>query len=375
MGTTWVLTSAGLVTAAGDTPADLLAALSAGEPLARPSRIQAGEPGSPAARTPTDLSLRSAPIGGFDPKRYMDRKGLKDLSRTSQLACAAASRVAPAISRLPPDEVGVVLGSAWGSLQTVVQFERAACTDGPRFVDPFLFAETVANVPAGQISIFFGWSAFNMTVSSGAVSGLSAILRGMDLLFEGRAELAVVGGADELNLPLLRTLVCEGRPDLVGGEAACLLALESSDSAAARGAAPLGRIDGAIEWFTADSGHLHAAVGKTAIFLRSLLDQCRVESRDIDLLVLSGGGPGDTGDWPELRAAETVFSGAALPAVIAPERVVGQTWGASGPLGVVAALESLRSRDKRRALVLNRSETGHLAGIVVSRSGHRQNGR
>ena len=134
MDTTWVVTGAGIITVAGDTPRALHEALVRGIPLG--SSIPSVSSGLPAA-----------PIHDFDPKTYLKRKGLKDLSRTSQLACAAASRLLDRVDGVAGPGVGVVFGSAWGSLETVIRFERAAHVDGPRFVDPLLFTETVANVP------------------------------------------------------------------------------------------------------------------------------------------------------------------------------------------------------------------------------------
>ena len=73
---TWAVTGAGLITTAGDTSEQLF------------SRLLEGRP-----PTVENETLPSAPIGDFDPKQYVKRKGLKHLSRTSQLACAAASRM------------------------------------------------------------------------------------------------------------------------------------------------------------------------------------------------------------------------------------------------------------------------------------------
>src|SRR5438093_6648879 len=106
MDTTWVVTGAGIITVAGDTPRALHEALVRGIPLG--SRIPSVSSGLPAA-----------PIHDFDPKTYLKRKGLKDLSRTSQVACAAASRLTEGVAALAGDGVGVAFGSAWGSLKTV----------------------------------------------------------------------------------------------------------------------------------------------------------------------------------------------------------------------------------------------------------------
>ena len=75
-----------MVSAAGNTQGSLFRALLDRVPL---FSTQTGRADQGTARLPPAI-----PIPGFDPKSYLDRKGLGNLSRTSQLACAAASRLA-----------------------------------------------------------------------------------------------------------------------------------------------------------------------------------------------------------------------------------------------------------------------------------------
>ena len=347
----------------------------------------------------------SAAIRDFDPRKYVKRKGLKYLSRTSQLACAAASRIESGLEHPPPQEIGLVLGSAWAGLDTIVNFERRAYVDGPRFVDPGLFAETVANVSAGQVSIFFGWSAVNATVAAGTASGLEAILTAIEFLEQDRAHAMVAGGGDGLNPHLLRTLhdegltaqssastpYTEGVRGPVGSEGACLLVVESADRAAARGAPILGRaragVSRVIESRSADGTAMRATV------LRELLDRCALAATNIDLLVVSGNGSAGR-ERTEAAVVREVF-GTDGPPALAPKAVLGETWAAAGPLGVVCALESMRhatvparppamkprteydalnfpakplQRALHHALVLDCDESGRLSALVVSGS-------
>lgn len=325
----WVITAAGFVTAAGDDVASLVSDCEAG-----------------AAAGPT------RPIRDFDPARYLTRKGLRHLSRTSQLAVAAAARVAPAVRDVPPAAVGVVLGSAWASLESIVRFEREAHTEGPRHVDPGLFAETVANVPAGHVSIVFGWSALNATLASGGASGIQAFASALELLDEGRAEVVVAGGADELNPQALRVFEASGST-IVGSEAACLVAIESSRHAAARGATPIGRLHAAIVSFS-DPGEPSPAAPRLDL-LRELIDRAGVDPAVIDLAVVSRGPCEDT----VLRE----FFGSEPPRSLAPRDALGETWSAAAPLGLVLALASARA-----ALVVESTASGHFGAMLVSRS-------
>jgi 3-oxoacyl-[acyl-carrier-protein] synthase II len=331
----------GAITAAGDGVAPVVARMRAGAPLAR--TVERGVP--------------CAGIAGFDGSRYVERKGLRHLSRTSQLACAAASLVAPTLSGVSPERVGVVLGSAWATLDAIVRFEREAHVEGPRFVDPGLFAETVPNVPAGQVSIFFGWSAFNATVTSGTASGLVAVERAIEILEDGRGDVAVAGAADELSLHALGALAAGGAcpAGFVAGEGACLLALESAEHVRSRGASALGRVRIAgSHWSRETPAH--------ARWLAALLDRARVAPASVDLVVRSGD---ERRVDPILR--EVLDPGA--PRRSESTAVLGETWAAAGPLGIAIALEAFAQaggRPVREALVVDASAEGHVAAVLLS---------
>ncbi len=388
-----VVTGSGMVTAAGDTSQQVLETLSARTPLAA-VRLDAGGV--------------VASIAEFDPKRYISKKGVKDLSRTSQLACSAAAENARGIEGVAAEDVGVVFGSAWGSLTTVIEFEREAYLQGARFVDPILFTETVSNVPAGQVAILYGWSAFNATVSAGAASGLAGIRQALAFLEEDRGRVAVAGGGDELNLQLLRSLrqrgamtgdpnslpLAAGRSGPVGGEGACFLTIEPEEHARRRGAAALASIRASAGRFVSGG-----AVGpedareSMAGLIRQVTGRAGLEPSDVGLVVLSASGLVE-GDVEEAGAVIDVFGGGAEAAsVLAPKSILGETWGASGALAAAIAIEVMRTsivpgaphgfvlspdlaglnvpaetmrRSVRNALILDRTDSGHQLGLVLS---------
>lgn len=343
------ITATGVVTGAGDSADALFASVAAG------------------AGGPPPTSRR---IEDFDVRRYVDRRGMKHMSRGSQLACAAAGGVARSLEGVDGRGVGVVYGSAWGCLNTIVRFERAAHVDGPRFVDPILFTETVANVPAGQVSIAFGWSALNATVSAGMASGLEAIRLAIDLLDDDRASVIVAGGGDETNPHMDR----ETRG--AHGEGACVLAVESDAHAKRRRAPTLGRLRGAVGCF---AGTGDGAKSRCRRALDRLFDRAEIDAGQVDLVVV----PGDLD-----RSAETAAVVAARE-LVGPDRArwwspmpgLGECWAANGPASLVLALEAMRRRTLpgdvagagpmglERALVLESSATGHFTALVAERAG------
>jgi 3-oxoacyl-[acyl-carrier-protein] synthase II len=334
-----VITSASLITPVGDGVETLFEALLAG----------ATAPASGADPDAEPFSSRR--IDDFDPRLYLKRKGIKHLSRTSQLAIAAAAGLVEALDGQPAERIGVVLGTAWASLDSVVRFEREAHTEGPRFVDPILFTETVANVPAGQVSIAFGWSALNATVSSGVASGLQALSQASRFLDEERAEIIVAGGSDELNRHLLRTLHAEGyvadqaalplteaSAGPVGGEGACLLTLESEGHAAERGAAPACRLLAGVTGPIDGTGPERA--GAIASLCGQLFARGGRAPGDVDLLVLSAAGDRSR-DAAEVAAMVQLF-GSSIPPAILTKAWTGECWAATAPAGVAIAAEAMR---------------------------------
>lgn len=344
MSSDWVISATGVVSAAGTGSERLHQALCAGVPLAR----LAGD------ETP---GLLIASLQNFKAKDHIQRRGLRDLSRTSQLACVAAFPLARTLEHADPVEVGVVLGTGWGCLESVVDFEWETCSLKPRFLNPLLFAETVPNIPAGQISIFFGWSGFSLTVSSSGASGLEALRCAVELLEEERSPMIVAGGADAINVPALQVLQSRGqmastaqslplghqRDGIVGGEGACLLLLESAHHAHQRGAQPVARLRATAGRFNGcGDGQSGPRSADIADVLRELLESARLSARDVDLVASSADASPTDGE--EALALHEVFGeGTEAPLLMTPKGILGESWGASGPLAAAAVIECMRT--------------------------------
>src|SRR6185369_17866075 len=161
------------------------------------------------------------------------------------------------------EEVGLVLGTMFCSLQTISAFDRRALEAGPRFASPLDFSNTVINAAAGQTAILHNLRGINSTISAGVTSGLQAISYATDLIRTGRSRVLLAGGADELCFEsfygferagrLCRSNDTDGdfpipfdarRNGMVLGEGAALLVLEDADFARERGVEPIAEIVG-----------------------------------------------------------------------------------------------------------------------------------
>ncbi len=171
-------------------------------------------------------------ISNFDPARWLKLRGMRPLSRTSQLACVAAAAALDFPSALPYDvsDLGVVLGTRWGSIEPLADFDRSAAQHGPHLVNPQHFPNVVVNAHAGYLGILFGLAGPNMTLC-GAGAGMEAICQALDMLTLGQAEALLAGAAEGLGTTLLHGMAAKDLAHIPGeGAAFLLLAREAPEN-------------------------------------------------------------------------------------------------------------------------------------------------
>src|ERR1043165_10213657 len=130
-----VITGAGVVSSLGDTPAGLHAALCEGLSGLRPVRL-------------FDTTGSGCPLGGevpdFDAQKYLGRRNLRPLDRTSRLVASAAQLALDASGWTPEmraeRELGLVLGTMFCSVRTLAGFDRRALAAGPGYAGPLALA-------------------------------------------------------------------------------------------------------------------------------------------------------------------------------------------------------------------------------------------
>ena len=125
-------------------------------------------------------------ISDFNPAQYLGRKGLRTLDR-STLLLAVATKLAMEDGRVAVNDIntyqtGIVTGTSMGSVKSISEFDKAALVEGPSYVNPALFPNTVINAPSSQVSIMFDIRALNATISSGFCSALDAVIYACDAI-------------------------------------------------------------------------------------------------------------------------------------------------------------------------------------------------
>jgi 3-oxoacyl-(acyl-carrier-protein) synthase len=189
-------------------------------------------------------NLRVAKIPSFDREALLPARKLRRMGEASQLwtlACreahlhAGLEQPAAEARTAPPEMRGTFLGTGFGCTDTTWDYLEGVFRDGMATASPFLFAESVANSPAGHSAIELDARGTCVTLTCGDASAAAATIAGERALRDGRLELAYCGGLELMSTPLLNALASLAGPSLLGEGAACLV-LETLRSARTRGA-------------------------------------------------------------------------------------------------------------------------------------------
>jgi 3-oxoacyl-[acyl-carrier-protein] synthase II len=285
--------------------------------------------------------------------------------RLAQLALAAGAGALAAAGLAcfdgpPRPDLGVVLGTAFGCFLTNAAYQRRLALTGPAGASPRLFAATVSNAAAGELAIACRLGGPAITLSAGAASGLVAVGQATELLDAGAATAIVAGGMDAVGEPLEAWArdggFDAGRPL---AEAAAAVVLEPAARAVGRGAPIVGAVRGAASGFEPDWEAAEAGAGLAAA-VRAALAQAGVDAGELALVVSAAPPP-----LARLEQHALAAAGGGLPRrSLAPKVACGETLGAAGVLGVLAALGALAPREC--GLVLDVCPSGHVAACVVA---------
>lgn len=309
-----------------------------------------------------DVSNFNVHIGGevdFDPVGFLGKKGLQDLDRSTKLINSAV-KLAINDSRIEISDknsysTGISIGTTFGSLHSISQFDRVGLIEGPRFVNPSHFQNTVINSPASQISIRFKIKGFSTTISTGFCSGLDAVYYASDFIRLKRADVIFAGSVEELceetflgfyKLGCLSGIdgsesVCcpfdRRRNGVILSEGAAILVLENKEHALKRGVSILAQVMGYGNAFDPNSKRFNDGSGlKNAINLA--LKEALLNPEDIDYICSSANSTKDL-DRMETKIIKDVFGEYAYKIPVSSiKSMIGESYSASGSFALAAAV-------------------------------------
>lgn len=266
---------------------------------------------------------------------------LRRLDRVSALTMVSSS-LAITDSGLSSegDRNGIILGTAYGSLLTNERFYRDLIFYGPEGVSPFLFPYTIPSAATGEIAIEFKMKGVNLTFSSGWTSGLDAVGWGALMVKRGHADAILAGGVDAygevLHKGMSRLKAISINKDIapckdhnfVPGEGASFFIIEDISDALKRGAGIYAEIAG--YGFSCERDFERAITRS----IEDALGEAGNKPESIEALFLSANSTFI--DRSELKVIDSIFN--PRPSLIYLKPILGETFGAHGPLSVASAI-------------------------------------
>lgn len=297
-------------------------------------------------------------IQDFQPQQILGSEGLRVLDRSTKLlSCAtrlALDDASIAITENNSRNIGLVVGNTLGSIQSVCDFDKVAIKEGPQYVNPSLFPNTIINAQASHTTIRFNIKGFNTTISTGFSAGLDAISYAADFIQLARKDIVLAAGVEELSIqtflgfykagclagsnPGALELCCpfdKRRNGIILGEGSVVLVLENLQSALKRKA----KIYASVEGYGSCFGE-----GGLKRTMQLALENAGLQPRDVDY-ISSGANSTLEADSLETQSIKAVFGEHADKLLISSVKsMLGESFSASGAFATAAGVCSIEKQ-------------------------------
>ncbi|MGH7436690.1 MAG: beta-ketoacyl synthase N-terminal-like domain-containing protein, partial [Polyangiaceae bacterium] len=184
--------------------------------------------------------------GSADEDLDVDRS--RRFDRAARLATDAALRTM-ARAGVPARGCGVVMGTAFGTVDGTAAFMNRVATRGPRFASPADFPNLLPSTSAGHISIYAGFTGPVFALVDPGAPGEAALLEALRLVAGGVAPRMLAGCSDWRGGPVVEALARivdpGGEPQ---GQGAAVLLVEDEEAALTRQRPILGHVARVVEW-------------------------------------------------------------------------------------------------------------------------------
>lgn len=306
----------------------------------------------------TDFKVKiAAEVKDFNPVNHLDPSTARHTDRFAQFAIAASLQAIEAAKLKIDDtnkyDVGILIGSGVGGLNSLAQQLEVLNTRGPSRISPYLVPMMIADSASGQVSIKTGIMGPNFSLISACATGTDVIGIAYKMIRHGEIKQMIVGGADAAVTPIglagfsqagalsknidpkraSRPFDAE-RDGFVVGEGAAVLVLESLDHAKSRGANILAEIIG--YGATSDAFHItHPLENGEAAAKAIELTLANIDRGEVGYINAHGTST-LLNDASETRAIKKVFGDGAYKVPISSiKSMVGHMMGAAGALEAI----------------------------------------
>ncbi len=310
----------------------------------------------------------AAEVKEYNPLDYFEQKQAKRLDRCSQFAIIAAREAVndSGISKENTnyDKVGIFVSSGIGGLTTIQEQCEINYIKGNNRVSPMFIPMSIANMPAGNIAIEFGFKGESMSIVTACASSTHAIGEAYKTIKQGYEDVIIAGGTEASicssgmagfeNMKALSNSTDKNRASMpfdkerngfVMGEGAGVVVLEELEHAKKRGAKIYAEIIGFGA--TTDAYHITSPCpdgecGAKAM-IRAIQD-AKIEPKDVDYINAHGTST-HLNDLTETMAIKTAFGDESKKVMVSSTKGnVGHLLGAAGGVEAVFCIKAIENQ-------------------------------
>ena len=303
-------------------------------------------------------------VTDFTPEPYLDAREAKRIARFSQFAIYASKQALEMahihMDKEDADKVGVIIGSGIGALDVIEQETIKLHEKGARRVSPLFVPMSIANMAAGNVSIYTGAKGVCSTVVTACASGTQSIGEAFRILKQGINEVMIAGGTEACITPLgiagfnaLTALSTAENPkrasipfdkDRTGfvlGEGAGIIVMETLEHAQKRDAKILAEVVGYGS--TGDAYHITKPMpgGEGAAKAMSLaLEEAHIMPEEVDYINAHGTST-YYNDLYETMAIKKVFGEETKVAISSSKSMTGHLLGGAGGIEAIVIAKAV----------------------------------
>jgi 3-oxoacyl-[acyl-carrier-protein] synthase II len=303
------------------------------------------------------MGKQAAGFCDFDEKKYHSRKARRRGTRAGSISVYCANEaLADAglnIEEIPKDRVGVFVGiTEHGNVVTENEvYEMHQNNLDYKLWTPHHNPRTVANNPAGEVTLNLKITGPHYTIGSACAGGNAGLIQGVQQILLGEVDYAIAGGISESpqTFGIFAGFAAQGalgyneeditksikpmdknRQGTVIAEGGCLYILETLENAKARGAKVIAEIVGyALNSDATDYVNPHTQ--RQIECMQKAMDRAGVKPSDIDIVNMHATGTG-AGDISEAAAVNGAFETSDSTYVNFTKGHIGHSMGAAGAL-------------------------------------------
>jgi 3-oxoacyl-[acyl-carrier-protein] synthase II len=341
-----------------------------------------------------------AGVCNFEQTKYQKRKEVRVGTRAGGIGiyCAheAIKNAGLSLEEIDPSKVGVYLGiTEHGNVET----ETEVCQLFDHYDEEVKYwshhhnPRTVANNPAGEITVNLGLTGPHYTVGAACAAGNAGIIQGVQMLSLGECDQALAGGVSEsiraygifagfksqgalaihddptkASRPFDR-----GRNGIVVSEGGCIYVLERFKDAKARGANIIAEILG-YRINSDGTDYVLPNPERQEQCIRQALNRAEISAEMVDL-VSSHATSTPQGDEQECKALRNVFGENTDTLINNTKSFIGHSMGAAGAIELAGNIPSFNDGVAHATInVDDLDPTCHLPGLVANEPKQKQNG-